>query len=275
MDLRRPDGRGDEIMIQAFRTQWRSDITVRSELSRRTLLGGLAAVAATATGLARGGRAFASAGLAITPFRYRAPASALDGLKRRLAQTRWPDPETVADWSQGVLPAPDTRDARDAPEGLRPAAGRAADQSPREHRRARGGGDRGLGRRAARLRHGALPGKLARLHDRRGRDAGAGGTGPSRSSSRSTGPSYAPWARNPGSLARSSRRPNRFSATPAGPDAPPAVDPRCAVGEYRSSGHRSVCPCARRNASRRVRFLERARHGFAAQSSLDWLGWEA
>ena len=89
-------------MIQAFRTQWRSDITVRSELSRRTLLGGLAAVAATATGLARGGRAFASAGLAITPFRYRAPASALDGLKRRLAQTRWPDPETVADWSQGV-----------------------------------------------------------------------------------------------------------------------------------------------------------------------------
>jgi epoxide hydrolase len=71
-------------------------------LSRRTLLGGLAAAAAAATGLARAGRVFASAGPTITPFRYRAPASALDDLKRRLAQTRWPDPETVADWSQGV-----------------------------------------------------------------------------------------------------------------------------------------------------------------------------
>jgi pimeloyl-ACP methyl ester carboxylesterase len=89
-------------MIQVFRTQRRSDITVRSELSRRSLLGGLAAAAAAATGLARGGRAFASAGPAITPFRYRASAGALDDLKRRLAQTRWPDPETVADWTQGV-----------------------------------------------------------------------------------------------------------------------------------------------------------------------------
>jgi pimeloyl-ACP methyl ester carboxylesterase len=89
-------------MIQVFRTQRRSNITVRSELSRRSLLGGLAAAAAAATGLARGGRAFASAGPAITPFRYRASAGALDDLKRRLAQTRWPDPETVADWTQGV-----------------------------------------------------------------------------------------------------------------------------------------------------------------------------
>jgi pimeloyl-ACP methyl ester carboxylesterase len=89
-------------MIQVFRTQRRSDITVRSELSRRSLLGGLAAAVAAATGLARGGRAFASAGPAITPFRYRASAGALDDLKRRLAQTRWPDPETVADWTQGV-----------------------------------------------------------------------------------------------------------------------------------------------------------------------------
>ena len=89
-------------MIQAVRTQWRSDSTVRSELSRRSVLGGLAAAAAATTGLARAGRAFASAGPAITPFRYRAPAGALDDLKRRLAQTRWPDSETVADWSQGV-----------------------------------------------------------------------------------------------------------------------------------------------------------------------------
>src|SRR5262245_6345668 len=81
------DGTTDRetIMIQAFRTQWRSDITVRSELSRRTLLGGLVA----ATGLARAGRAFASTDSPITPFRYRASAGALDDLKRRLAQTRW------------------------------------------------------------------------------------------------------------------------------------------------------------------------------------------
>jgi epoxide hydrolase len=89
-------------MIRAFRTQWRSDSTVRSDLSRRSVLGGLAAAAAAATGLARAGRAFASAGPAITPFRYRASAGALDDLKRRLAQTRWPDAETVPDWSQGV-----------------------------------------------------------------------------------------------------------------------------------------------------------------------------
>ena len=38
----------------------------------------------------------------ITPFTYHAPQSALDDLKQRLAQTRWPDRETVADWSQGV-----------------------------------------------------------------------------------------------------------------------------------------------------------------------------
>jgi Epoxide hydrolase N terminus len=54
------------------------------------------------TGLARPGNAFANTGPAITPFTYHAPPSALDDLKRRLAQTRWPERETVADWSQGV-----------------------------------------------------------------------------------------------------------------------------------------------------------------------------
>lgn len=38
----------------------------------------------------------------ITPFIYHAPQSALDDLKQRLAQTRWPERETVSDWSQGV-----------------------------------------------------------------------------------------------------------------------------------------------------------------------------
>ena len=37
-----------------------------------------------------------------TPFEIHVPAAALDDLKRRLANTRWPDKEPVADWSQGV-----------------------------------------------------------------------------------------------------------------------------------------------------------------------------
>jgi pimeloyl-ACP methyl ester carboxylesterase len=89
-------------MIQALETQRNGNVTLRPELSRRSVLRGLAAAAIAATGLARAGRAFANAGPVITPFRYRAPASALDDLKRRLAQTRWPEPETVAEWSQGV-----------------------------------------------------------------------------------------------------------------------------------------------------------------------------
>jgi epoxide hydrolase len=71
-------------------------------ISRRAMLRGLAATAIAATGLARAGNAFASAGLAITPFTYHAPQSALDDLRRRLALTRWPERETVRDWSQGV-----------------------------------------------------------------------------------------------------------------------------------------------------------------------------
>ena len=39
---------------------------------------------------------------ALTPFRVRVPQAALDDLKRRLAGVRWPERETVTDWSQGV-----------------------------------------------------------------------------------------------------------------------------------------------------------------------------
>jgi len=39
---------------------------------------------------------------AVTPFEVHVPEAALDDLKRRLANTRWPNKETVADWSQGV-----------------------------------------------------------------------------------------------------------------------------------------------------------------------------
>ena len=39
---------------------------------------------------------------AIEPFRVTVHQAALDDLKRRLAQTRWPSAQTVGDWSQGV-----------------------------------------------------------------------------------------------------------------------------------------------------------------------------
>ncbi|MBR7827114.1 epoxide hydrolase [Actinospica sp. MGRD01-02] len=38
----------------------------------------------------------------VRPFTVSIPESEIDDLKRRLAGTRWPDPETVGDWSQGV-----------------------------------------------------------------------------------------------------------------------------------------------------------------------------
>ena len=39
---------------------------------------------------------------AIEPFRIEATEAELEDLKRRLAATRWPDKETVSDWSQGI-----------------------------------------------------------------------------------------------------------------------------------------------------------------------------
>src|SRR6266478_3764733 len=38
----------------------------------------------------------------VTPFKVSVPQSAIVDLKRRLASTRWPERETVGDWSQGV-----------------------------------------------------------------------------------------------------------------------------------------------------------------------------
>jgi len=38
----------------------------------------------------------------ITPFKVSVPQAAIDDLRRRLKNTRWPDKETVSDWSQGV-----------------------------------------------------------------------------------------------------------------------------------------------------------------------------
>ncbi|MBV8965036.1 MAG: epoxide hydrolase N-terminal domain-containing protein, partial [Mycobacteriaceae bacterium] len=38
----------------------------------------------------------------VTPFRITVPDDELDDLRRRLKSTRWPEPETVDDWSQGI-----------------------------------------------------------------------------------------------------------------------------------------------------------------------------
>ena len=38
---------------------------------------------------------------AITPFTLSIPQTEIDDLNRRLDQARWPDQETVGDWTQG------------------------------------------------------------------------------------------------------------------------------------------------------------------------------
>jgi pimeloyl-ACP methyl ester carboxylesterase len=48
----------------------------------------------------------------ITPFRIEVPEADLDDLRCRLRRTRWPEAETVADWSQGI-PLAYTRDLCD------------------------------------------------------------------------------------------------------------------------------------------------------------------
>ncbi|MGA4867117.1 epoxide hydrolase family protein [Streptomyces lavendulocolor] len=40
--------------------------------------------------------------MSIVPFRVETPESDLEDLRRRLARTRWPERETVSDWSQGA-----------------------------------------------------------------------------------------------------------------------------------------------------------------------------
>src|SRR6202047_1002260 len=46
--------------------------------------------------------AFPAATTEVTPFEVHVPQAALDDLKKRLANTRWPNKEPVTDWSQGV-----------------------------------------------------------------------------------------------------------------------------------------------------------------------------
>jgi epoxide hydrolase len=87
-------------MMAEFRTQRHGDNAFGAALSRRAVLEAGAATAIAAAGLARVGSAFSNDGIA--PFAYHAPQSALEDLGQRLAHARWPERETVTDWSQGV-----------------------------------------------------------------------------------------------------------------------------------------------------------------------------
>ena len=71
--------------------------------NRRRLLG-MAALGVAAAGVASllpSQLAAAPAGNGIRPFRVHVPQEQLADLRRRIAATRWPDQETVADGSQG------------------------------------------------------------------------------------------------------------------------------------------------------------------------------
>ena len=71
--------------------------------SRRTFLAASTALLALGAGLALPAQAAQAADdTAIRPFHIRVPAADLDDLRRRVNATRWPDPETVGDASQGI-----------------------------------------------------------------------------------------------------------------------------------------------------------------------------
>jgi hypothetical protein len=78
--------------------------------SRRQALRGLAEGLAVVTlaGLASETRADVAAhatpaaSTAVTPFRVAVPQAAIDDLKQRLRRVRFPEKETVTDWTQGV-----------------------------------------------------------------------------------------------------------------------------------------------------------------------------
>ena len=76
---------------------------VRFSQTRRDLLTAGLVAPVFASGLLDATRAFAQVDAQIAPFTYRASQSALDDLKRRLTNTRWPEKETVDDRSQGVV----------------------------------------------------------------------------------------------------------------------------------------------------------------------------
>src|SRR5471032_1452968 len=65
-------------------------------------LGSAKAAAAQASIAQPGGLVLPPASAAVSAFRVAIAADAIEDLRRRLAMTRWPEQETVNDWSQGV-----------------------------------------------------------------------------------------------------------------------------------------------------------------------------
>ncbi len=75
-------------------------LTRRNLLSASAAAGGVGVAMLAVPIIAKA--AIAEGGTAIRPFRANIPDEALADLRRRIAATRWPDSETVADQSQGV-----------------------------------------------------------------------------------------------------------------------------------------------------------------------------
>src|ERR1043166_3816773 len=78
-------------------------VAPRRNFAVRTAVASLALATATLPAIAddRSGAVTKGDPDAIRPFRVNVPKEALDELRRRLADTRWPDKETVPDRSQG------------------------------------------------------------------------------------------------------------------------------------------------------------------------------
>ncbi|PDT03643.1 multidrug MFS transporter [Rhizobium chutanense] len=77
-------------------------------VSRRTLMSGIAAAGLSAVllpGTSEAADVVGAASEEIRPFKVEVSEAALTDLRQRLAETRWPDGETVMDRSQGVQPA--------------------------------------------------------------------------------------------------------------------------------------------------------------------------
>lgn len=79
-----------------------SSSTRRSVLATAAAAGALGLTTSTSPGIFRRAQAEEAGGNAIRPFRINVPEEQLVDLRRRLAATRWPDKETVADQSQGA-----------------------------------------------------------------------------------------------------------------------------------------------------------------------------
>jgi hypothetical protein len=99
---------------------------------RRFVGAGATSIAAACLGslLLRANLAMAAEGDAIHPFRVNIPEDQLVDLRRRIAATRWPDRETVADQSQGAQLAKFQELVRLLGYGLRLAEGRGQAQCP-------------------------------------------------------------------------------------------------------------------------------------------------